>query len=141
MLVFGDSPEKQVKECATMNEPMGLIQQLSNWVTQIFTASLPRQQTVYTSFSNRTGHKRKATGDPEELKARRVPRTLWQPCVSNRMFQNSPFRVLQSKRQFNGKKITSDNPEKQVKKHATHNCNLPTTITGKYEPVVLIQQP
>jgi hypothetical protein len=31
------------------------------------------------------------------------------------------------------------NPKKQAKQHATLNCNLPSTIQTKYEPVVLIE--
>jgi hypothetical protein len=60
--------------------------------------------------------------------------------VSNRTVRSSPSSVLQLYEQFNGKKIILGDPEKQVKKHATLNCNLPTAIPAKYEPVVLIQQ-
>jgi hypothetical protein len=130
-----------------------LIQRLSNEVIQKFRASLPevseltkhRQQIVDTSssLSNCIEHKRRATEDPEnttELKCKkRIHNTLQQPYVSNRMIQNSPFPVLQSYKRFNGKQIVLGNPKKQVEKHATLNCNLPSTVSTKYEPVVLIE--
>jgi vaccinia related kinase len=114
-------------------EPMVLTQRLSNEVIQKSTSL----------FSNHVGHKRRATEDPEntaELKRKkRVHNTLQQCCASNRTIRNSPSSVLQTYRRFNGKKIVLGNPKKQVKKHATLNCNLPSTIPTKYEPVVLIE--
>jgi vaccinia related kinase len=39
-----------------------------------------------------------------------------------------------------GMLVFGDNPEKQVKECVTQNFDLPTTIAGKYEPVVLVKR-
>jgi hypothetical protein len=78
------------------------------------------------------GNKYRTTEDPEnptELKSKKsVHNNQQQPCVSNRMIQNLPSSVLQSYKQFNGKKIISGNLEKQVKKHARLDHKLLTVI-------------
>ncbi|PNF23470.1 Serine/threonine-protein kinase VRK1 [Cryptotermes secundus] len=86
--------------------------------------------------------KRRAMDNPENtaaLKRKKIDNsTLQQPCATNRI-QNSPSLVFKLFKWFNGKNIVSGNSKKQVKKHATLNCNLPSTIQTKYEPVVLIE--
>ncbi|XP_023717487.2 nucleosomal histone kinase 1 [Cryptotermes secundus] len=160
-IILGN-PKKQEKKHATLNcnlpsisldkyEPVVPKQRLSNDVIQRFTASLPelseltkpRQQTVDTSsFTNFIGRKRRAMDNPENtaaLKRKKIDNsTLQQPCATNRI-QNSPSLVFKLFKWFNGKNIVSGNSKKQVKKHATLNCNLPSTIQTKYEPVVLIE--